>query len=79
MVSLVSDDLKEKLRYWRETGRAPGRLRRQGTSNTTEVVADDGERRGRIVGTQTEHWDDRKDANVFAPAVVVGKDSINGS
>ena len=77
-VAVSDETLEEKLRYWRERG-APGRLRRQGTSNTTPVVADDGERRGKVVGTRTEHWSDRVDSNVFAPVVTTTKDGFNGS
>lgn len=76
----MSDEtLEDKLRYWRETKRAPGRLRRAGTSNTTVVIADDGEHRGKPAGTQTEHWNDRVDAHVVPPTVVIGKEQVNGS
>lgn len=76
----MSDEtLEDKLRYWRESKRAPGRLRRSGTSNVTPVIADDGENRGKLAGTQVEHWDDRKDAHVIPPTVVIGKEQVNGS
>ncbi len=77
--AVSSESLQEKLKYWRESGRAPGRLRKAGTSNTTAVVADDGVNRGKIAGTQTEHWDGRKDAHVVPPPIVITKDSVNGS
>jgi hypothetical protein len=33
------------------------------------VTADDGPRRGRVVGKHTEHWDGRQDATALAPHV----------
>jgi hypothetical protein len=40
---------------------------RAGTQRTTTVTADDGPRRGRFVGHHVDHWDDRRDAIVYAP------------
>jgi hypothetical protein len=58
----MSDDesLAEKLAYWRANG-APGRLRRQGTTDTRPVVND---HTGRVGGNHTHHWDGRVDATV---------------
>lgn len=53
--------LEEKLSYWRAQG-APGLITPR--SETRPVVAEEGKNRGKIVGTETEHWSDRKDASV---------------
>lgn len=49
---------------WQEKG--IGVLSKRGTSRT--IVKRD-ERNGRVAGTETEHWDDRRDATV-TPATV---------
>lgn len=35
------------------------------------VVGDDGPRAGRTVGRHDEHWDGRRDATVYAPAMTI--------
>lgn len=44
-------------------------LRRAGQTRRTDVLVEDGPRRGRVGGFHTEHWDGRVDATVLAPAV----------
>lgn len=40
-----------------------------GETRVRKVIADDGPRRGTVVGTETDHKSGRQDANVYAPAV----------
>lgn len=68
--AVSSESLADKLKYWRENKRAPGRLRKAGTSRTKEVIAEVGDFRGEVAGTQTEHWDGKVDGNVHARTVV---------
>ena len=49
--------------------------RRAGTNRVTPVVAEVGPMRGRVTGTQTEHWSGRVDACV-TPAAVKLKTSV---
>ncbi len=44
---------------------------RTGPTRTRMVVADEGPRAGKKVGTQTDHKDGRVDASVFAPSIQV--------
>ena len=37
------------------------------TVKTTYVKREDN---GKLAGTQTEHWDDRVDANILAPTII---------
>lgn len=68
---MSEETLPDKLKYWRETKRAPGRLRRKGTTNTTPVIAHQGVARGQVVGTHTEHWDDHVDAHAYPPPIIL--------
>lgn len=52
------DEFAAKLRYWRERGRAPGRIH-PGRDNVTPVLH---EHTGERVGYQREHWSGRVDA-----------------
>jgi 2-keto-4-pentenoate hydratase len=40
-------------------------------TRVTKVIADDGPSAGTVVGKQRDHWDDRRDAKVFAPTVKI--------
>lgn len=55
---MADEDLAEKLAYWRRNG-APGRLSRQGTTDTRQVT---NELTGGVAGYQRHHWDGRIDA-----------------
>lgn len=45
--------------------------RHVGRTNTTPVIADDGPRAGRPVGTRTEHWSGRVDAKATSAQISV--------
>lgn len=51
---------------YRDKLQSIGFSRHKGTSRTTNVQHD---RTGEVVGSQTEHWNDRVDATAFAPTV----------
>lgn len=52
------EEFAAKLRYWRERGRAPGRIQ-PGREHVTPVLHED---TGERVGHQREHWNGRVDA-----------------
>lgn len=64
---MPDETLAEKLAYWRARG-APGRLRRQGTTDTRPVT---NELTGSTAGYQRHHWDGRLDAHVTPDPVKI--------
>ncbi len=50
--------------------------RHAGKTNTQPVVSDDGPLRGREVGSRTEHWSGRVDAQVKAASIHVNPNLV---